>query len=107
MSDNDKIECTKVKFSDEKQADYYIRKLQNTSHREKKPISSYLCPHCFNWHLTSKIERVKIEKKDPIVLALEEEKRKLNNELSKLKESNSKLQETMKNKDIHNNSIDK
>jgi hypothetical protein len=50
-------DCKKVKFSDEKSADFYIDKLQRTSHRAVKPVRSYLCPFCFHWHLTSKDSR--------------------------------------------------
>jgi hypothetical protein len=45
--------CPKTYFLDEKQAEYYIDKLQRTSAREIKPIRAYLCTRCFNWHLTS------------------------------------------------------
>lgn len=47
--------CTKTKFINEKYALEYVKKLQATSVRSKKPQSAYLCPVCMTWHLTSKI----------------------------------------------------
>lgn len=49
------MECTKVKFSNEKFAVDYIEKLAKTSIRDTKPLRAYLCPYCTAWHLTSKI----------------------------------------------------
>lgn len=48
-----KSNCKKVSFADEKQALGYIGKLLKTSIRERKPVNTYLCEHCLNWHLTS------------------------------------------------------
>jgi len=52
------IECTKTKFATQKQADYFINKLQRTSTRQSVPLRSYLCQHCFSWHLSSSEQRV-------------------------------------------------
>ena len=49
------MECTKVKFSNEKFAVDYIEKLAKTSIRDTKPLRAYLCPYCSTWHLTSRI----------------------------------------------------
>jgi hypothetical protein len=46
--------CKKVSFCNEQYANAYIEKLKKTSIREVKPIRSYLCTRCLNWHLTSK-----------------------------------------------------
>lgn len=88
------MECTKVKFSDEKQAKYYIDKLKNTSIREKKPIRAYLCPHCLSWHLTSKTEkedlqmekyRQEIKNKNAIITQLQQRVVELKGEVRQLK----------------------
>ena len=49
------MECTKVKFSNEKFAVDYIEKLAKTSIRDTKPLRAYLCPYCTAWHLTSRM----------------------------------------------------
>lgn len=49
------MECTKVKFSNEKFAIDYIEKLAKTSIRDTKPLRAYLCPYCTTWHLTSRV----------------------------------------------------
>jgi len=49
------MECTKVKFSNEKFAVDYIEKLAKTSIRDIKPLRAYLCPYCTAWHLTSRM----------------------------------------------------
>jgi chromosome segregation ATPase len=46
--------CTKVRFATEKDALFYIDKLNKTSIRDKVPIATYLCHHCNLWHLTSR-----------------------------------------------------
>lgn len=57
------IECSKTKFSNEKQALFYLKKLQSTSHRSKVPQNAYLCPRCHLWHLTSgEKEQTQLEK---------------------------------------------
>lgn len=48
------MECTKVKFSDEAQALFYIDKLKKTSKRIKIPKRAYLCQYCLSYHLTHK-----------------------------------------------------
>lgn len=81
------IECKKVKFSDQNQAEAYIKKLKNSSTREIIPVITYLCTTCLAWHLTSRIshEMEKIKqleekcKKQNILIA------KLNLELKKNK----------------------
>lgn len=45
--------CRKASFSSEYFADEYILKLEKTSTRKRKPVRSYLCTKCLNWHLTS------------------------------------------------------
>lgn len=88
------MECTKAKFSDEKQAQYYIDKLKNTSIREKKPIRAYLCPHCLSWHLTSKTEkddlqmgkyRQEIKNKNALITQMNERIRELKEKVRELK----------------------
>lgn len=48
-----KPKCSKVSFANELFANKYIEKLKNTSTRRLKPVRSYLCENCLNWHLTS------------------------------------------------------
>lgn len=55
MNEHNKEKCTKTSFKDEEAAEYYIKKLKKTSRRTVKPVASYLCPTCLNWHLTSSI----------------------------------------------------
>jgi len=45
--------CPKTYFATEKDAEFYIDKLKQTSNRAKRPKRAYLCPDCFQWHLTS------------------------------------------------------
>ena len=45
--------CKKSSFGTQKFADDYIVKLQKSSNRDKKPVESYLCAKCMNWHITS------------------------------------------------------
>jgi hypothetical protein len=45
--------CPKTYFANERFANEYIAKLKATSERIKKPVRSYLCERCLNWHLTS------------------------------------------------------
>ena len=51
------MECKKTKFATEAYAEDYIEKLRKTSKRERIPQSTYLCPNCHAWHLTSKKQR--------------------------------------------------
>lgn len=55
------MSCIKVKFSDEKQAMFYVKKLQETSNRDKVPNRAYLCEICFTWHITSSDEIKQID----------------------------------------------
>ena len=55
-------ECTKVKFSDEAQAENYIQKFQQTSKNKVKPIRSYLCKKCLSWHITTKPNKYEAER---------------------------------------------
>ena len=52
-----KIECSKVKFSNEANALFYIKKLNATSKRVKVPVRAYLCEYCLSWHLTSMTDK--------------------------------------------------
>jgi len=47
------MECKKVKFVNEQSALMYIKKVKETSVRDKKPVRAYLCEKCLAWHLTS------------------------------------------------------
>jgi hypothetical protein len=47
------MRCSKVAFANESSALFYIAKLKKTSHREIKPVNTYLCEKCLTWHLTS------------------------------------------------------
>jgi len=49
--------CGKVSFGTEKDALFYIDKLQRTSERELVPIRAYLCQYCTNWHLTKVVDK--------------------------------------------------
>lgn len=71
--------CKKVSFSDEKQANFYIDKLNKTSVRIDKPVRAYLCHHCMCWHLTS---RTKVEL--DLCAAYREEIKKKNEIITKL-----------------------
>ncbi len=53
---NELIVCKKVSFADEKQALFYIEKLNKTSNRKSVPQRTYLCHKCSNWHLTSQVQ---------------------------------------------------
>jgi hypothetical protein len=66
--------CTKTYFATEKDAEFYISKLKQTSTRGKIPKRAYLCPDCFQWHLTSQ---------DKDILAIIKYRQKIN-ELQKL-----------------------
>lgn len=48
--------CPKTYFINEQFAKDYIKKLNATSVRSKKPVRAYLCDVCLNWHLTSQTE---------------------------------------------------
>jgi hypothetical protein len=45
--------CKKTHFADEKTANEYVKRLQQTSVRKVVPNRSYLCEKCLNWHITS------------------------------------------------------
>lgn len=45
--------CKKASFANEEIAMKFIKKLQETSKRQKVPKSAYLCPKCMTWHITS------------------------------------------------------
>jgi len=47
------MNCHKSAFLNEKIALEYIKKLKETSHRDRRPHRAYLCPDCMAWHLTS------------------------------------------------------
>ena len=70
------MKCNKVYFSDEKNAQLYIDKLNKTSCRSIKPVRAYLCDKCLNWHLTS------IESRENMQLVYKE--RQINNLKAKI-----------------------
>lgn len=79
--------CKKVSFSDEKMAILYIEKLKKTSKRSLKPVNSYLCPKCLNWHLTKieSLENMQIKYKDRQIEKLKEKIQRLENEIKVLR----------------------
>lgn len=81
--------CGKVAFANEKFALLYIEKLKATSTRYKTPQSSYLCPKCLLWHLTSLPykDETKIKGYENTIKKLEEEVRKKQEKIIKLKET--------------------
>ncbi len=104
--------CKKVSFADERSANEYINKLKSTSERVNVPIRAYLCPQCFNWHLTSqktkeaqifesKIEELQktIQEQKRIILDLNIQNKKKDSRITALKKhisSMQKYQETLK-----------
>ena len=83
--------CNKVYFLDEKQANFYIQKLNKTSSRDLKPVRAYLCECCLNWHLTSieakEVKAIKymqrqIDNLKASVLHLQKENERLNKRIS-------------------------
>ena len=79
--------CTKVCFANESAADFYIKKLKKTSKRSVKPITSYLCPSCLSWHLSSSInyDDMKMIYKDREIANLKTKVLNLRNENETLK----------------------
>lgn len=73
--------CLKTKFATEKDANFYIDKLQKTSVREKKPIRAYHC-WCGSWHLSSKKSFAELSGE---IELLEKENDQLKKELEDLK----------------------
>lgn len=51
--EEEKIYCKKASFQNENYAIKFIKKLKETSKRNKVPQSAYLCKHCLTWHITS------------------------------------------------------
>lgn len=45
--------CKKASFANEDYALKYLKKLKETSKRNKVPQTTYLCKDCLTWHLTS------------------------------------------------------
>lgn len=60
----DRPVCKKTSFADQENALFYINKLKRTSLRDKIPIGTYLCPKCFNWHLTKQPSTLEAENKE-------------------------------------------
>ena len=58
MEKSENLYCKKVSFIDEANALKYIKKLKETSKRNKVPQRAYLCEVCLNWHLTSSTEAI-------------------------------------------------
>ena len=97
--------CTKVKFSDEANALFYLDKLKRTSKRKVFPQSAYLCEKCLSWHLTSKLNIAiqPIIKPLPFIKPItESEKKKLtnlieqkDNEIKNLKKKVAKLEKLL------------
>lgn len=84
--------CNKVSFPNEKQALFYLDKLNRTANVKKKLTGAYLCPKCFNWHMTSQ--------KDIKVVRLEEVITKRNlriKELELIVEKRNKANRSLKN----------
>lgn len=79
--------CKKVSFADEKYAQMYIDKLQKTSNRKLKPVRSYLCEKCFNWHLTSieSRENLQLAHKEKQIFNLKNKVVNLQKEVERLK----------------------
>lgn len=51
------MECKKTKFADQEAANFYIKKLKDTSTRDYIPCRAYLCPDCNSWHITKIIDK--------------------------------------------------
>ena len=82
-------QCTKVKFSSEKYADFHINKHKLENEKKGLKARSYKCKICPNsWHITSKIENYKLIADNEFLLAKVEELKKTN---QKLADSNSKF----------------
>jgi len=80
------MECTKVKYSSEKFAMLDIERIKNKKpRREKTPDHAYFCPHCGNWHLTSKIDNnlLKVNSLESQIFELKEENHKLTKSVNK------------------------
>lgn len=88
----DKKECKKVKFSTEKDAEFYLSKLKKTSSRKNIPTRAYLCPFCTSWHLTSRdsFENKKIKELESEIESLKKEISKKNEEINLLEGRNNK-----------------
>lgn len=62
VSDNPKAHCTKMSYTTKQEADKDIKALEATKKhfskkynkiKPNKKFSSYLCPRCGEWHLTT------------------------------------------------------
>ena len=78
MANDPKIlKCTKAKYRSEPDAVFAINKIADTSKRKHIPVRAYLCGKCGLWHLTSQ----------PNAIELSQENRRLNMEVTMLKNS--------------------
>ncbi|MES2382622.1 MAG: hypothetical protein V4538_16355 [Bacteroidota bacterium] len=84
----DKSFCSKTYFATEKDADFYLTKLKATSNRGNIPKRSYLCTHCFSWHLTST---------DDDITVMEKYRQKIN-DLQKLLAEKNQIIHTLRNR---------
>lgn len=91
------MHCTKTSFANEENADFYIKKLKATSYRKKKPVRSYLCPNCLNWHITSQTDKDK-----EYLQGLHDEIRRKNEQITHLAQIIHKLKTQKKNESRFN-----
>lgn len=80
--------CRKTHFPNEKTANEYVSRLQQTSVRKVVPNRSYLCEKCLNWHITS----LPLQKEEDI-------KKDLHRLEMKLKEKNGRIKNLEKQVD--------
>ena len=48
--------CKKAIFRTQSDADEFIDKINRTSNRKVKPLRSYMCEECLNWHTSSSLD---------------------------------------------------
>lgn len=49
--------CSKSTFDSREQADATLEFIERHPTTIKIPTRSYLCPRCFRWHVTSRVDR--------------------------------------------------
>jgi hypothetical protein len=92
VEEKEKFVCKKVKFATQKDAEFSISKIKNTSTRNVIPVRAYQCK-CGAWHLTSKRD---MHNDASRIQELEEEKEVL---MAKIKELEQALKITDKQSD--------